>query len=377
MSNMRPTGESANEYQYVRVNGPYSVEPFNQQGLGLSLPGLSLAGSLREALMRKREEDYKNLIRAELEGEYADREKQIIDETMQTIDDLSLAYWGKAKERLLEMFDPNKISGGLSYTSYGYKLPKTGYSVTKGDSPYGLQRPFWDALSKANMAMKRAGLGTFSVNSGYRSYAGQVDAKKRHGNLAATPGSSVHGIGLAADLSLTKKQYEWLKKNGHKFGLVNLPGESWHWQLSTSAWRQYLLSAPKQGSAGPAVQQQLPGIRPNIKINAGDPSRDVAGNSAGLHPELYNRIAAASEAMRRSGLGRIVINSGYRSMTDQAVMKSLYPDRFASPGASKHNYGLAADLALTDKQYRWLKENGRKFGLYQPDPKERWHWEAL
>jgi hypothetical protein len=35
-----------------------------------------------------------------------------------------------------------------------------------------------------------------------------------------------------ADLGLTDKQFKWLKANGAKYGLINLPSESWHWQLS-------------------------------------------------------------------------------------------------------------------------------------------------
>ena len=90
-------------------------------------------------------------------------------------------------------------------------------------------------LGAANAAMKASGLGTFTITDGWRSYAAQVEAKRKKGRLAATPGRSVHGIGMAADLGLTRRQFEWLKENGARFGLQNLPSESWHWQFSASA----------------------------------------------------------------------------------------------------------------------------------------------
>lgn len=125
--------------------------------------------------------------------------------------------------------------GGFGPSSYGYS-GKTGIEGTKGSSPYGFQPEMWSALTAANAAMKQAGLGNFGITDGWRSYAAQVDVKRRKGNLAATPGSSIHGLGLAADLSLNGKQLAWLKANGAKFGLKNLPSESWHWQLSNYKW---------------------------------------------------------------------------------------------------------------------------------------------
>lgn len=127
-------------------------------------------------------------------------------------------------------------SGGMGLASYGYS-GNSGVAGTKGKSPYGFQTPMWQALGQANAALKAAGLGTFGITDGWRSLQAQVDVKKRKGNLAATPGRSVHGIGLAADLKLTSKQYKWLKANGAKFGLVNLPSESWHWQMNPALWK--------------------------------------------------------------------------------------------------------------------------------------------
>lgn len=64
--------------------------------------------------------------------------------------------------------------------------------------------------------------------------AGNCYRSKRcnNGNLAAAPGTSNHGIGLAVDLnSSAKGVYSWLSKNAHKFGFVRtVASEKWHWE---------------------------------------------------------------------------------------------------------------------------------------------------
>lgn len=138
---------------------------------------------------------------------------------------------------VLDQGAPVNVKGG-GISAYGYK-GRTGLDHLRGAAPYGLQTPMWDALSKANAAMKAAGLGTFTITDGFRSYAAQVDVKRRKPNLAATPGKSIHGLGLAADLKLTKAQQQWLYKNGAKYGLYAGAGfakEPWHWQLLPSLW---------------------------------------------------------------------------------------------------------------------------------------------
>jgi len=97
----------------------------------------------------------------------------------------------------------------------------------------------WNALNRANAALSSAGLGKFGITDGWRSYESQVALKKKKPKLAATAGRSVHGLGLAADLRLTNAQYQWLLKNGASYGLVNLPSESWHWQLAPSQWKGF------------------------------------------------------------------------------------------------------------------------------------------
>lgn len=77
------------------------------------------------------------------------------------------------------------------------------------------------------------------VLEGYRSLSKQYETKRRRGFLAATPGTSVHGWGLAFDLcggddrGATK---QWLEDNGSAWGWVNplwaktRKFEPWHYE---------------------------------------------------------------------------------------------------------------------------------------------------
>jgi D-alanyl-D-alanine carboxypeptidase len=50
------------------------------------------------------------------------------------------------------------------------------------------------------------------------------------GGLAAKPGTSEHGWGMATDLDLNNKAQAWMRANGEKYGFVeNTPREPWHW----------------------------------------------------------------------------------------------------------------------------------------------------
>lgn len=71
----------------------------------------------------------------------------------------------------------------------------------------------------------------------YRTYDQQVYLwnlyQSGKGNKAARPGTSNHGWGLAADISVGgygSRQYNWLNANAGRFGFNDdVSGESWHW----------------------------------------------------------------------------------------------------------------------------------------------------
>ncbi|HTL24550.1 MAG TPA: M15 family metallopeptidase [Mycobacteriales bacterium] len=83
------------------------------------------------------------------------------------------------------------------------------------------------------------------VTDSYRSYARQVDVYRRKPGLAAVPGTSRHGWGLAVDLGCGVAQfgspaYNWMRANARRFHFVHpswaepsgsMP-EAWHWEYT-------------------------------------------------------------------------------------------------------------------------------------------------
>ncbi len=75
------------------------------------------------------------------------------------------------------------------------------------------------------------------VTDSYRSYDEQVDLAARkglysEGGLAARPGTSNHGWGLALDLDLDERALAWMRQHGWMYGFVEtVPREPWHWEF--------------------------------------------------------------------------------------------------------------------------------------------------
>jgi LAS superfamily LD-carboxypeptidase LdcB len=117
--------------------------------------------------------------------------------------------------------------------------------------------PLWSApgqrlrtdASKAFNAMSRYHAKTLGaplcVTDSYRSYAQQVDVYHRKPGLAAVPGTSQHGWGLAVDLcggvqSYGTPAFNWMKANGPRFGFhhpawaepTGSRPEAWHWEYT-------------------------------------------------------------------------------------------------------------------------------------------------
>lgn len=97
------------------------------------------------------------------------------------------------------------------------------------------------------------------VTDSYRSYGAQVDVYARKPGLAAVPGTSNHGWGVALDLcggveTFGTPMYEWMRANAPKYGWIHPawaePGgsrpEPWHWEF---------IGLPTPKSASPPVRR--------------------------------------------------------------------------------------------------------------------------
>ena len=119
--------------------------------------------------------------------------------------------------------------------------------------PYDpVQRVRCDA-AKSLAEMNAAYFAVFGSNIGitdsYRDYDSQVKLKAQKPNLAAQPGTSNHGWGLALDLkapmtSFTSAGRQWMVANAPKYGWYSprwaQPGkgrvEPWHWEFGDSGF---------------------------------------------------------------------------------------------------------------------------------------------
>ncbi len=103
-----------------------------------------------------------------------------------------------------------------------------------GDTGHLLYGPAAAALNALITDATAAGV-TVGVTDSYRSYDAQVDLARRkglysRGGLAASPGTSNHGWGLATDLRLDGPALAWMRDNAWRYGYVeDVPREPWHW----------------------------------------------------------------------------------------------------------------------------------------------------
>lgn len=99
----------------------------------------------------------------------------------------------------------------------------------------------FDAMSAAFTANRGERL---CITDSYRDYAVQVDVFSRKPSLAATPGRSQHGLGLAVDLCggiqrYGSPAYHWMKSRAAQYGFVHPEWaepdgsrpEPWHWEF--------------------------------------------------------------------------------------------------------------------------------------------------
>lgn len=57
------------------------------------------------------------------------------------------------------------------------------------------------------------------------------DYKLHDGNVAAPPGTSNHGWGIAIDIASYPSAVAWMRNNARRFGFYErVPGEPWHWE---------------------------------------------------------------------------------------------------------------------------------------------------
>jgi hypothetical protein len=132
--------------------------------------------------------------------------------------------------------------GPIGNVSLGTASCPSGGSITVASSIAGELQQLLTAASADGISL---------CGGGYRSSAGQVEARKRNGcpdiynsppsscsPPTARPGQSMHERGLAIDFtcngggaisSRSSPCFVWLNSHAGSYGLHNLPSEPWHW----------------------------------------------------------------------------------------------------------------------------------------------------
>ena len=174
------------------------------------------------------------------------------------------AYQKALKEKAEKNAQNNQGNGGSSYSSNltdmnkqnsvyvkdgVFYVPKTASGKNCPTNPlsqgynnkYGYNNHFWDMLSKMVEDSKKAGYNLKPNNQGCRSYQDQVNLRKKKGTIAAIPGNSLHGWGIASDLVFYKDMEHtcsgkscpgrnWAHEHAAQYGLEFLKSEEWHIQ---------------------------------------------------------------------------------------------------------------------------------------------------
>ncbi|OZB88080.1 MAG: hypothetical protein B7X41_10000, partial [Microbacterium sp. 14-71-5] len=129
------------------------------------------------------------------------------------------------------------------------KGPETNGRLTVADLCDLWQKPYKDRADAVvsafvlNDAFRQRFGRSMCLTSGYRTLEEQARLRITRGGLAAPPGTSNHGWGLAIDFcadTYTGAAGAWLKKNGPTYGWDNPswarpggvgPYEPWHWEF--------------------------------------------------------------------------------------------------------------------------------------------------
>ncbi|MEV4704969.1 M15 family metallopeptidase [Actinoplanes sp. NPDC049316] len=122
----------------------------------------------------------------------------------------------------------------VELAAYGNgKIPASALEKV-GNTGHKLWAPAAESLNRMIADAKAQGVH-IGITDSYRSYSEQVDVARRkglysQGGLAAKPGTSEHGWGMATDLDLNSKAQSWMRANASRYGFVeNVPREPWHW----------------------------------------------------------------------------------------------------------------------------------------------------
>jgi zinc D-Ala-D-Ala carboxypeptidase len=127
------------------------------------------------------------------------------------------------------------LSPPAELVGYGNgRIPPTALQPIDASGSHRLWAPAAAAFTALEADAARAGI-RIGVTDSYRPYEVQERLAREKGlyakgGLAATPGTSNHGWGLAVDLRLDAAGQAWMREHAWRYGFVeDVPREPWHW----------------------------------------------------------------------------------------------------------------------------------------------------
>ena len=136
----------------------------------------------------------------------------------------------------------NCLGGSLAGSANGF-LQVDALCALNNNPGAALRADAAAAYNRMSAAFRADRGGNLCVTDSYRPYAAQVSVFRRKPALAAVPGTSRHGLGIALDLGCGVQRfgsasYRWMQANAGRFGWVHPswaePGgsmpEPWHWE---------------------------------------------------------------------------------------------------------------------------------------------------
>jgi len=199
------------------------------------------------------------------------------------------------------------------------------------------------AAASAMIAMRAAAKADgvdLGINDSYRSYEGQVAAKARWAakgqpHMAATPGRSNHGWGLAFDMgfgsNMNSPGFKWMQANAAKFGFkgpLQRPFEPWHWEYNGG------------GTPG-AKTEPVPGVSAQ-----GAPA--APGYIAGQQNQAMTRMAESNALANQSQSppGPIIFNNTIMRNHTQSVVQSGSLSQISRPGQAFNPLAVAMGAVI-------------------------------
>ncbi|WP_432512476.1 D-alanyl-D-alanine carboxypeptidase family protein [Kineococcus sp. SYSU DK001] len=124
-------------------------------------------------------------------------------------------------------------------------IPRSALCPLASSPNHVLRSDAANAFTALNDAYAAEFGSNISITDSYRTLAEQIDVKARKPGLAAKPGTSRHGLGIAVDLgggiqNATSAQHLWMDRNAALYGWINPAWaqnrsgqfEPWHWEFT-------------------------------------------------------------------------------------------------------------------------------------------------